>query len=83
MTLTVARLHALGVAILLRVPGNGSHVGHVVTLGVGVGRVRRVARHVRGGRVVLCRGDGGEGGDRWRENREGEVDGNTDTNSQW
>lgn len=38
-TLTVARLHALRVAILLRVPRNGSHVGHVVTLSVGVGRV--------------------------------------------
>ena len=55
MTLTVACLHALCVAVLLRVPGNGSHVGHVVTLGVGVRRVRRVARHIRGGRVILWR----------------------------
>lgn len=55
MTLTVARLHALRVAVLLCVPGNGSHIGHVVTLGVGVGRVRRVACHIRGGRVVLWR----------------------------
>lgn len=62
MTLTVARLHALGVAVLLRVPGDGAHVGHVVTLGVGVGRVRRVARHVRGGRVILWRETGEEGG---------------------
>ena len=53
MTLTIARLHALRIAVLLRVPGDGSHVGHVVTLGVGVGRVRWVARHIRGGRVVL------------------------------
>lgn len=58
-TPTVACLHALRVAVLLRVPGNGSHVGHVVTLGVGVGRVRRVPRHVRRGRVVLCDTDGG------------------------
>lgn len=35
--LTVARLHALRVAVLLRVPRDGSHVGHVVPLGVGVG----------------------------------------------
>lgn len=40
MTLTIARLHALCVAVLLRVPGDGSHIGHVVTFGVGVGRVR-------------------------------------------
>lgn len=39
LTLTVARLHALGVAVLLRVPGDGAHVGHVVALRVGVGRV--------------------------------------------
>lgn len=55
ISLTVACLHALCVAILLRVPCNGSHIGHVVTLGVGVGRVRRVARHIRGGRVILWR----------------------------
>lgn len=59
-TLTVARLHALRVAVLLRVPGDGSHVGHVVALRVGVGRVRRVARHVRGGRVILWRGESEE-----------------------
>lgn len=59
-TLTIARLHALRVAVLLRVPRDGSHVGHVVTLGVGVGRVGRVARHIRRGRMVLC-------GGRWRE----------------
>lgn len=53
-SLTVARLHALRIAVLLRVPGNGSHVGHVVALGVGMGRVGRVACHVRRGRVVLC-----------------------------
>lgn len=53
-SLTVARLHALRIAVLLRVPGNGSHVGHVVALGVGMGRVGRVACHIRRGWVVLC-----------------------------
>lgn len=51
--LTIARLHALRVAVLLRVPRYGSHVGHVVALRVGVRRVGRVARHVRRRRVVL------------------------------
>lgn len=54
--LTVARLHALGVSVLLRVPGDGAHVGHVVALAAGVGGVRRVARHVRGARVILWEG---------------------------
>lgn len=58
VTPTIACLHALRVAVFLRVPGNGSHIGHVVTLSVGVGRVRRVSRHVRRGRVVLCEADG-------------------------
>lgn len=52
-SLTIARLHALRVAVLLRVPRYGSHVGHVVALRVGVRRVGRVARHVRRRRVVL------------------------------
>lgn len=60
VTPTIACLHALRVAVFLRVPGNGSHIGHVVTLSVGVGRVRRVSRHVRRGRVVLCEADGEE-----------------------
>lgn len=54
--LTVARLHALGVAVLLRVPGDGAHVGHGVALCMRV-RVRGVggvARHVGRRRVVLC-----------------------------
>lgn len=48
-SLTVARLHALRIAVLLRVSRNGSHVGHVVALGVGMGRVGRVACHIRWG----------------------------------
>lgn len=51
--LTVARLHALGVSILLCVPGDGAHVGHGVALCVRVGGVRGVASHVGRSRVVL------------------------------
>lgn len=52
--LTVARLHALGVAVLLRVPGDGAHVGHGVALCMRVRGVGGVARHVGRRRVVLC-----------------------------
>lgn len=54
--LTVAGFHALRVAVLLRVAGDGAHVGHGMALRVGVRRVRRVARHVRRARVVFWKG---------------------------
>lgn len=53
VVLTVARLHALGVSVLLCVPGDGAHVGHGVALWVRVGGVGRVASHIGRCRVVL------------------------------
>ena len=69
--LTVAGLHALGVAVLLSVAGDGSHVGHVVALCVGVRGVRGVTSHTWRAGVLLWKRGGGEEARRGTDRRPG------------